>query len=351
MKRLAAAAAAVALGVACVGAARAADPQVAGLQVALRAHGLYPGAIDGIAGPQTRRAVRSFQRRHGLVVDGVAGPRTRAKLGRLGRPRLGRRLLTRGAVGLDVSSLQFLLARRGAYAGPLDGNLGPQTERALRAFQQRAGLLADGVAGAMTLAALQRTAPRAAPKPRRLSIVVRPGETLTAIAARHGTTVTALARANRLDAAGILFAGARLRVPAGVGTAAVAPSSVRELVDATARRYGVDPGLARALAWMESGYQTNLTSSANAWGVMQIIPSAWDFVEEVLLGRNVPRTTAGNVEVGVVLLRHLLRRFNGDERLALAAWYQGERAVRKHGVYKVSEWFADVVLALRRRGV
>jgi peptidoglycan hydrolase-like protein with peptidoglycan-binding domain len=325
---------------------------VAGLQVALRAHDLYQGAIDGIAGPQTRRAVVVFQRRKGLVADGRAGPRTRAALGPLGRPLLGRRLLVRGAMGLDVASLQFLLARRGLYSGPLDGWLGPRTERALRAFQRRAGLFPDGVAGPATIAALTRSTPRAAaPRAQRPStIVVRRGDTLTAIAARHGTTVGALARANGFDPTGILFAGAVLRVPAAVAAAA-APSSVRALIDATARRYGVDPSLALALAWMESGFQTNLTSSANAWGVMQIIPPTWDFVEEVLLGRNVPRTTAGNIEVGVVLIRHLLRRFNGDERLALAAWYQGERAVRKHGVYKVSEWFSGTVLALRRRGV
>jgi hypothetical protein len=41
---------------------------------------------DGIAGPQTRRAIRRFQRRHGLVVDGIAGPQTLAALG-LGRAR------------------------------------------------------------------------------------------------------------------------------------------------------------------------------------------------------------------------------------------------------------------------
>jgi peptidoglycan hydrolase-like protein with peptidoglycan-binding domain len=326
---------------------------VAGLQVALRAHGLYQGEIDGIAGPQTRRAVIGFQRRKGLVADGRAGPRTRAALGPLGRPLLGRRLMTRGAMGLDVAGLQFLLARRGLYGGPVDGVMGPRTERALRAFQRRAGLFADGVAGPATLSALTRSAATPAvrqPAAPRRTIVVGRGDTLTAIAARHGTTVGALARANRLNPAGILFAGAVLRVPAAVAVAA-APSSVRALIDATARRYGVDPALALALAWMESGFQTNLTSSADAWGVMQIIPSTWDFVETVLLGRDVPRTAAGNIEVGVVLLRHLLRRFNGDERLALAAWYQGERAVRKHGVYKVSEWFSGTVLALRRRGV
>jgi len=126
---------------------------------------------------------------------------------------------------------------------------------------------------------------------------------------------------------------------------------VRALIDHWSRVYGVDPALARAIAWMESGFQTNLTSGAHAWGVMQIIPSTWDFVEDVLAGDHIPHTADGNVRVGILYLRHLLRRFNGNERLALAGWYQGERAVRKHGVYKESKWFAKVVLALRRHGV
>lgn len=330
--------------------ARAANPQIAGLQVALRAHGLYAGAIDGIAGPKTRQAVIAFQRRAGLVVDGRAGIRTRTALGPLGRPLLGRRLVSRGAFGWDVAVLQFLLTQRGVYDGALDGYMGPETVKALRAYQRRAGLLADGVAGPATLVSFGRTVPLAAPQPARptapASIVVRRGDTLTALAERYRTTVAALAQTNGLDPAGFILEGAMLRLPA-----ASSPTGVRGMVDRWARHFGVDPALARALAWMESGYQTNLTSSAGAWGVMQIIPATWEFVETVLIGRNVPRTTEGNVRVGVALLRHLLRRFDGNERLALAAWYQGEHAVREQGVYAESERFVANVLALRRRGV
>src|SRR3954447_25419635 len=57
-------------------AARMGSPSVAALQVALRAKGLYSGTIDGFAGPGTRAAVRSLQRRAGISVDGVAGPQT-----------------------------------------------------------------------------------------------------------------------------------------------------------------------------------------------------------------------------------------------------------------------------------
>ena len=69
------------------------NPQIPGLQVALKSRGFYPGAIDGIAGPMTASGVRRFQRSAGIVVDGVAGPITRGKLGRLGRPLFGKRHL------------------------------------------------------------------------------------------------------------------------------------------------------------------------------------------------------------------------------------------------------------------
>jgi murein DD-endopeptidase MepM/ murein hydrolase activator NlpD len=130
---------------------------VAALQVALRAEHVYAGGVDGVAGPATRAGVRRVQRRRGLTVDGVAGPRTRRALGRRGRPRLGSRPLAAQARGWDVAALQFLLARHGFPSGPVDGGLGARTDGALRRFQAWAGLTADGVAGAGTLAALRRS--------------------------------------------------------------------------------------------------------------------------------------------------------------------------------------------------
>src|SRR5258707_11146978 len=82
-------------------AARMGSAGIAAVQVALRAHGLYSGTIDGVVGPGTRAAVRSVQRRAGLAADGVAGPQTLRALGRRGRPRLGRRALAAGATGFD----------------------------------------------------------------------------------------------------------------------------------------------------------------------------------------------------------------------------------------------------------
>jgi soluble lytic murein transglycosylase-like protein len=116
-----------------------------------------------------------------------------------------------------------------------------------------------------------------------------------------------------------------------------------------ARYYGISPRLVRAVAWMESGFRWNVTSSAGAWGVMQVMPATWRFVEDVLMGQNMRHTARGNIRVGIVYLRHLLRLFGGNKRVALGAYYQGPRAVRRHGFYPETRVYVRTVLSLRRR--
>jgi murein DD-endopeptidase MepM/ murein hydrolase activator NlpD len=142
-------------------AALAGSANVAALQLALHARGLYTGSIDGVPGPATRRAVRRFQASRGMGVDGVAGPRTRRALGRHGRPRLGSRTMTLGDRGWDVAASQFMLARHGFPSGPVDGGFGPRMQRALVRFQRFRGLGADGAIGPATLRALRRRVARA----------------------------------------------------------------------------------------------------------------------------------------------------------------------------------------------
>lgn len=134
--------------------------QVAALQIGLRSHGLYAGPVDGVAGPETGKAVLALQQRAGLAADGVFGPATRRALGRLGRPELGSRTMRLGHVGWDVARLQFLLASQGFAHGLFDGRFGLRTQAALLRFQASAGLGADGVAGPVTLGALRAPPPR-----------------------------------------------------------------------------------------------------------------------------------------------------------------------------------------------
>jgi soluble lytic murein transglycosylase-like protein len=125
--------------------------------------------------------------------------------------------------------------------------------------------------------------------------------------------------------------------------------SVRSLLDYWAAHYGVSVHLVRALAWMESGYNNSLVSSVGARGIMQLLPTTFRFAETALIGHRVRHDASGNVRAGVAYLAHLLHDFHGNTRLALAGWYQGERAVRKHGLYKVTKPFVANVLALERR--
>jgi peptidoglycan hydrolase-like protein with peptidoglycan-binding domain len=135
--------------------AAASNANVAALQVALKAMGLYPVAVDGVKGPFTARGVRSFQQRRSLAIDGVAGPQTRHALGRRGRPRVGSRVMREGNRGWDVAALQFMLQRRGYSPGGIDGGFGAGTQSALLSFQRAAGLGVDGLAGDATIDALR----------------------------------------------------------------------------------------------------------------------------------------------------------------------------------------------------
>jgi murein DD-endopeptidase MepM/ murein hydrolase activator NlpD len=149
----------------------AGDPEIAALQVGLRARGVYAGTVDGVLGPGTMVAVRRLQLKAGLAADGVPGPKTRAALGRYGRKApLGRRTLVLGARGWDVAALQFSLAWHGFPSGPMDGHLGLRTKAALHRFQKWAGLRPNGTAGPSTFAALRRPLPRS---PIRLALPVQ----------------------------------------------------------------------------------------------------------------------------------------------------------------------------------
>jgi peptidoglycan hydrolase-like protein with peptidoglycan-binding domain len=135
--------------------ASAGSADVAAVQVAMSQMGLYPHPVDGVTGPWTQQAVRTFQSQHGLAADGVVGPQTRAALGGRGGPNLGARPMHQGQRGWDVAELQFLLHTRGFESGGFDGVFGPNTADAVRRFQAVVHVGVDGVAGPTTLNALR----------------------------------------------------------------------------------------------------------------------------------------------------------------------------------------------------
>jgi N-acetylmuramoyl-L-alanine amidase len=182
---------------------------------------------------------------------------------------------------------------------------------------------------------------------------VQPGDTLSGIALRSGVGLHRLARTNGLRVHGILLAGITLRVPARAVAEPVPVAtglwSVTASVDAWSAHYGVDARLARAVAWQESGFHVDILSPAGAWGPMQVLPGTWRYVEDVLIGHPVARTGDGDIRVGVALLHHLIGTFGGDERRAVAAYYQGELSVRRRGMLPSTRTYVADVMALRER--
>jgi Transglycosylase SLT domain/Putative peptidoglycan binding domain/LysM domain len=281
-----------------------------------------------------------------VVCNGKLDRATRRALGVRGRPLLGQRQLAVGTVGWDVAVLEFRLRRFGLGPRAVDGRFTRKTAAALQRYQRRHALAPDGIAGPNTF---RRLAGRG---PVRFH-VVRQGESFFSIAARYHVSPWQLARKNGIPLTDfimpgqrfVLPKGARLRSPQKTGPPATR-ISVRATIDRWASFYGVDPALARALAWMESGFQQDVVSSAGAIGVMQLLPETWEFVDSVLLGFRTPRTYEGNIRAGVRYLRWQLDYFGGNVRLALAGWYQGARAVGQVGLYEDTKLFVRVVLAL-----
>jgi peptidoglycan hydrolase-like protein with peptidoglycan-binding domain len=134
------------------------------LQGFLATRGKRVGAIDGIFGERTERALRSFQRNRGLDDDGLVGSQTRAAITAVtGRNAVASlldlegRILEQGMRGPDVRELKRWMRALGYDVGlrPLAGAFDVLLQDAIVAFQQSAGLPADGRVDSATRAALQ----------------------------------------------------------------------------------------------------------------------------------------------------------------------------------------------------
>jgi peptidoglycan hydrolase-like protein with peptidoglycan-binding domain len=106
-------------------------------------------ASDNITGnfdSTTEQAVKDFQQGAGLTVDGIVGPTTWQALP--ADPNTP--VLRRGDSGSVVTALQNGLKKYGTPPtdpGAVDGDFGPQTETAVKAYQQDRGVQADGIVG------------------------------------------------------------------------------------------------------------------------------------------------------------------------------------------------------------
>ena len=216
------------------------------------------------------------------------------------------------------------------------------------------------------------------------SHTVQRGETLSGIARQHGTTVAAVAQANGIADPARIYAGKTLTIPGAATTASATPQNpvpktflhytypdstnsaananklaleraavpsraqMQEIVRSTAAQMGVDPRLALAHAYVESGFDMRSVSPANAIGVMQVIPSSGEWASR-LVGRRLNLLDPhDNAVAGVAIIRYLQSNADGVDQ-GIAGYYQGLGGVRKNGMKPDTVAYVNRVKAARAR--
>lgn len=120
------------------------------------------------------------------------------------------------------------------------------------------------------------------------------------------------------------------------------------MVDDVARMYGLESAFLHAVISVESRYRPKIVSKKGAAGMMQLMP---DITRRY--GVADPFDPVQNVHGGARYLRDLLRSYNNDKNLALAAYNAGPHAVAKYGnripPYRETTNYVPKVLAFYRK--
>jgi soluble lytic murein transglycosylase-like protein len=124
---------------------------------------------------------------------------------------------------------------------------------------------------------------------------------------------------------------------------------MQQIIADTARQWGVDPALALAVGFQESGFNMRAVSPANAIGAMQVIPSSGQWASD-LSGRKIDLLDPyDNATAGVVILRQLIRSEPDDLGKAIAGYYQGLASVRRNGMFDDTRRYVANVQTLMAR--
>lgn len=225
-----------------------------------------------------------------------------------------------------------------------------------------------------------KPAPTPPATPATTTYTVQPGDSLSAIATKHGVTLAAVIAANDLADPGMIYPGQKISVPGGKATTPApvpnsentfagytypdstvnaakanrealaarsvpSPAETAAIIRRIATQYGVDPRLALAIGWLESGHNQRAVSVANAIGTMQVIPMSGEWASD-LAGRKLDLLDVeDNITAGVVIIKALLHSAE-DREQAIAGYYQGLHSVKTKGMYKDTKSYVANVLAL-----
>jgi LysM repeat protein len=177
------------------------------------------------------------------------------------------------------------------------------------------------------------------------------GDTLSEIAERFGVPLAAIAEANGLPDPHFIVEGQTLVIPV-VESSLLRPVNpeVEALLEQFAEAEGLDSGLVKAVALLESGWRQDTVSPSGAVGVMQLQPSTAYWLERDVFGYdlNIDTSAYDNIKAGARYLRILLN-ITGDTDQALAAYYQGYASLSLGLVYEDTIRYVADVNAVRDR--
>ena len=207
------------------------------------------------------------------------------------------------------------------------------------------------------------------------------GDTLSGIASKRGMSLSSLLGANGLKSTSTIFPGQKLKVSGSSTTTSssqLVPNTflhytypattvasanqnkaillsrnlpsraeMKSIIASTARKMGVNPALALAHAYQESGFSMSAVSPANAIGAMQVIPSSGEWASQ-LVGRKLDLLNPyDNATAGVAIIR-ALQRTSATEQIGIASYYQGQASVRKYGMFSDTKRYVANVLAHKK---
>jgi LysM repeat protein len=179
--------------------------------------------------------------------------------------------------------------------------------------------------------------------------VVRSGDTLSELALEFGVPVSILAQANGIADPDYIVEGDVLTIPIVESPLArpYAPQ-IESILEEFAAVEGLDAGLVKAVAYVESGWRQNAVSPSGAVGVMQLQPSTAAWLESDVFGFNLNIETSAydNIRAGVRYLS-LLRDTTGDTNKAVAAYFQGPSSVSQGVLYEGTIAYVASVTEIR----
>ncbi|PHS70339.1 MAG: lytic transglycosylase [Methylophaga sp.] len=123
--------------------------------------------------------------------------------------------------------------------------------------------------------------------------------------------------------------------------------SYADIVKQAAENHNIDPALVRAIIHAESGFNSKAVSNKGATGLMQLMPGT-----AKQLGVINALNAKDNINGGVKYLAQLLQEFNGNIKLASAAYNAGPNAVKRYnGIppYKETQVYVERVNILYQR--